>query len=224
MIRLRAETTKAKRADVLPITPTAQAILRSWRAIWPEAGLVFPNGVPSHHTFQADLKAAGIEREDARGHKVDFHALRKTFITNLARAGVPQRHAMALARHTDPRLTANIYTDQDALPLAEAAAKLPTYGVLADTKDAHGRSQDSVSEGPRVSRAVADANNARNPKGPENTVLFGVNGRQRVTPKDTQQKWSRGESNPPGRGLFSRAFRQFRSIAQHRAQRAAIGT
>ncbi len=196
IIRLRAEATKAKRADVLPITPTAQAILRELRSIRPDAARVFPKGVPSHHTVHADLLAAGIARTDDRGRKVDFHALRTTFITNLARAGVPQRQAMALARHTDPRLTANIYTDQDALPLAEAVAKLPSYGVTVASKDAHGRSQESVSDGPAVSRGVTRAISADRWKTPENEGFSGVSRRQSVTPKDTEQKWSRGESNP----------------------------
>jgi len=204
LIRLRAEATKAKRADVLPITQTAQAILDGLRADRPDAGRVFPKGVPSHHTFQADLETAGIEREDARGHKVDFHALRKTFITNLARAGVPQRHAMALARHTDPRLTANIYTDQDALPLADAVAKLPTYGMIDDPQDAHGRSQEVVSEGPQLSRAVAATVAADRVQMPDDAVLTGVNECHPATPKDTEQKWSRGESNPRA-GIVSRA-------------------
>lgn len=196
LIRLRAEATKARRADVLPITPTAQKILESLRSNSPEVRRVFPNGVPSHHTFQADLATAGIEREDARGHKVDFHALRKTFITNLARSGVPQRHAMALARHTDPRLTASVYTDEDALPLAEAVTKLPTYGVMVDPEDAHGRSQVTVSKGPRMSRAVTGRFQPMRTEVPENTVLSSVNECQSTTPVDTEQKWSRGELNP----------------------------
>lgn len=196
LVRLRAEATKAKRADVLPITPTAQAILDELRANSTEGGRVFPKGVPSHHTFQADLEAAGIEREDARGHKVDFHALRTTFITNLARAGVPQRHAMALARHTDPRLTANVYTDVDALPLAEAVAKLPSYGLMAKSEVAHGRAHGLVSAGHQVSRPVANSAGSIEAQTAENAGVSDVFGCQPVTPKDTEQKWSRGESNP----------------------------
>lgn len=196
LIRLRAEATKAKRADVLPITPTAQSILHELRPTISHGCLVFPNGVPSHHTFRSDLTAASIERQDERGHKVDFHALRKTFITNLARAGVLQRHAMALGRHTGPRLTANVYTDQDALPLAEAVAKLPTYGLSPDPANAHGRSHDSVSGCPSVSRAVTGAASPSRLETPEIAVCSGVNACQCATPEDTEQKWSRGESNP----------------------------
>ena len=195
LIRLRAETTKAKRADVLPLTPAAHSILNGYGKPCPASGPVFTGGVPSHHTFKADLKAAGINRKDERGHKVDFHALRTTFVTNLARAGVPQRQAMALARHTDPRLTANIYTDQDALPLAEAVAKLPAYGMGNNPKDAHGRSQELVSGSPVLSQPVIESNELDCSVNTAKPVLSDVNKRQQVTPKDTKQKWSRGESN-----------------------------
>jgi integrase len=197
LIRLRAGATKSRRADVLPITPTAQAIIRDLRAACDGEGRVLRKGVPSHHTFRADLKAAGIERFDTRGYKVDFHAQRVTFVTNLARAGVSQRQTMALARHTDPKLTANLYTDQDALPLAEAAAKLPTYGLIVEApKDAHGRSQESFPAGHSVTQPVTRARKTRNAKSPENTVLSGVKRCQSATRQDAEQKWSRGESNP----------------------------
>lgn len=112
--------------------------------------------MPSHHTFSTDLDSAKIRRLDDRGYKVDFHALRVTFVTNLARAGAPQRHAMALARHTDPRLTAHLYTDQEALPIAEAAAKLPSYGDTEPAQHAHGRTQDLVTAGPKPSPPVTN--------------------------------------------------------------------
>lgn len=196
LIRLRAEDTKAKRADILPITPTARAMLTEWSHACGGLGLVFSGGVPGHHTFQADLNAANINRYDKRGHKVDFHALRMTFITNLARAGVPQRQAMALARHTDPRLTANIYTDQDALPLAEAVAKLPTYEPVGTREHAHGRSQEMVSGWQTMSRSVMEHEQPEWSEDPRNEVFFDAIGCQNVTPEDTEQKWSRGESNP----------------------------
>ena len=43
--------------------------------------------------------------------KLDFHSLRYTFATKLARKGVSKRLAQELMRHSDPKLTANIYTD-----------------------------------------------------------------------------------------------------------------
>ena len=62
-------------------------------------------------------KATGIPLTDERGHRVDFHALRTTYITRLQRAGVSPREAMELARHSDMRLTMKTYTDVAQLPL-----------------------------------------------------------------------------------------------------------
>ena len=45
--------------------------------------------------------------------KMRFHDLRGTTATLLARAGVPLVVAQRILRHTDPRLTANIYTHVD---------------------------------------------------------------------------------------------------------------
>ena len=38
--------------------------------------------------FRKDLAAAGISYLDAQGKRADFHALRHTLATNLARCGV----------------------------------------------------------------------------------------------------------------------------------------
>ena len=59
------------------------------------------------------------------GRKLDFHCLRYTFATKLARSGISQRLAQELMRHSDPRLTANIYTDVTMLPTFDAVQALP---------------------------------------------------------------------------------------------------
>lgn len=73
--------------------------------------------------IRADLAAAKIPHEIG-GRRVDFHALRTTYVTNLARAGVPLQHAQKLARHSTPTLTANIYT-QVSTELSDQADRLP---------------------------------------------------------------------------------------------------
>jgi integrase len=60
------------------------------------------------------------------GGVFDFHALRVTFITNMARRGVPFAHAVKLARHSDPKLTNAIYTKAGAMGLED------TIEMLAD--------------------------------------------------------------------------------------------
>jgi integrase len=72
-----------------------------------------------------DLEAAGIPKRDARGRTVDVHALRHTFGTHLSKGGVPLRTAQAAMRHSDPSLTANVYTDPQLLDVAGALEALP---------------------------------------------------------------------------------------------------
>lgn len=131
---------------------------------------------------------------------MDFHAFRTTFITNLQRPGVPQRMAMALARHTDPRLTAHVYTDTDALPLVEAVACLPTYG---GAEAAHGAAQEDAQTADSVGHEMSHKGITHHLSGNAQTLpmegLMGAIKRQCVTLRDTVKEWSRGESNPrPG--------------------------
>ena len=72
-----------------------------------------------------DLVAAGIAKRDERGRTVDVHALRHTFGTHLSKAGVPLRTAQAAMRHSDPSLTANVYTDPKLLDVRGALDALP---------------------------------------------------------------------------------------------------
>ena len=60
--------------------------------------------------FDRDLKAAGIPKRDERGRTLDVHALRTTFGTLLSKGGVSLRTAQAAMKHSDPSLTANVYT------------------------------------------------------------------------------------------------------------------
>ena len=67
------------------------------------------------------------------GHRADFHSLRHTLATNLARAGTAPRVAMEIMRHSDMRLTAKTYTDAGLLPVADAVLKLPYLGKRGAT-------------------------------------------------------------------------------------------
>jgi len=61
------------------------------------------------------------------GLRADFHSLRHTLATNLARAGTAPRVAMEIMRHSDMRLTAKTYTDAGLLPIADAVLNLPSH-------------------------------------------------------------------------------------------------
>lgn len=65
---------------------------------------------------------------DSQGRYADFHALRKTFITNLSKSGVSPKMAQSLARHSDINLTMNVYTDvvlEDQAVAVELLPELP---------------------------------------------------------------------------------------------------
>ncbi len=62
---------------------------------------------------------------DADGLQFDFHALRSQFITDLGRAGVSLQDAQRLARHSDPKLTASVYTKLSVSDLGQSVNKLP---------------------------------------------------------------------------------------------------
>lgn len=65
---------------------------------------------PRLRTVRQDLEAAGIQWRDQGQGVVDLHSLRGTLATALADLGIPLTTAQALMRHSDPRLTANVYT------------------------------------------------------------------------------------------------------------------
>jgi integrase len=101
-VRVRAGSAKNRKEALLPL-PSGLWLRR------PEKPSLRPCRPPSMRAFRRDLKDAGIEADGPDG-KVDFHSLRVTFATNLARAGVPLVMAQRLMRHSNPALTANIYT------------------------------------------------------------------------------------------------------------------
>lgn len=65
----------------------------------------FPRRKEPASILRVDLEAAGIPARDALDRVVDFHALRHTFITNLAQGGVHPKTAQAPARHSTITLT-----------------------------------------------------------------------------------------------------------------------
>jgi integrase len=123
-IDLRATTTKNKEADFVPFTPELVRILRRRVEGRKPGDPVFNIPADLIKRFHADCKRAGIDQIDDRGKRVDLHALRKTFGTRLAMAGVPLTVAQRLMRHSDPKLTSNLYTDVRLLDLHGAVESM----------------------------------------------------------------------------------------------------
>jgi integrase len=124
-ITLQARTTKSKRADALPMHPQLADELRAWRPASAGPTDFVISTVPHMNCLRADLALAGIAHKDEAGRYVDFHSLRVSLATMLAANRVSPRAAQALMRHTDPRLTAGVYTDEKLLPLAAELLNVP---------------------------------------------------------------------------------------------------
>ena len=75
--------------------------------------------------FDRILKEAGIPRIDTLGRKLDLHALRHTALTRMARAGVDLMKLRAIAGHSDPKTTAQIYTHLEVEDLRDAVDATP---------------------------------------------------------------------------------------------------
>ena len=124
-VTVSAEYSKHRRKDVLPVRPTmASAIQDHLKARMPSAR-AFSVPLRTAEMVRVDLAAAQIEYEDETGRVCDFHALRHTFITNLANSGVHPSVAQALARHSTITLTMDRYTHTVLGSQAQALDKLP---------------------------------------------------------------------------------------------------
>jgi integrase len=123
-VDVRAEIAKSRQPGIVPLVPQLVAILEEKKAEGIDfSGRVFQHGLPSVGMLHADLKASGIPIEDERGWRMDFHALRHTFGSLLAKIGVPELVRMKLTRHREWRQT-DRYTDPQSLPLFTEMGKL----------------------------------------------------------------------------------------------------
>jgi integrase len=141
ILLLRAETTKSRRQRVVPVGPRLHRVLLDlWpihaaargRAPVPEDPIFLtPEGAtwgrPTSNAmriFDRTLVRAGIERVNVDGRKLDIHALRHTFGSRLARRGVGLVQVQRLLGHSDPKLTAQVYTHLDVEDLRRAVHRV----------------------------------------------------------------------------------------------------
>ena len=89
--------------------------------------LVFKRLMRDMDRFRDHLRVARIAYVDEKGDCAQFHSLRKTFATELAKLRLPLRVAMELMRHSDPNFTTKIYTDAGMLPIWDAVGALPMF-------------------------------------------------------------------------------------------------
>jgi integrase len=127
VLHLRAENTKAGRSREIPLLRGLVEELRRLRednvhvlgrplrpndrVFLTPRGHAWPTATTNlMRVLDRILEAAGIARIDEQGRKIDVHAMRHCFATRLARSGAPLVQAQQLLGHSDPKLTARVYS------------------------------------------------------------------------------------------------------------------
>jgi len=146
-VTVEAAYSKHRRRDVLPLRPELAVALRAYLTTKAPGAAVFalPHWLKPIKMFKPDLEAAKIAyRTGDDGPVADFHALRHTFITNLARGGVHPKTAQSLARHSSITLTMDHYTHTLVEDEATALEALPDLSAPEPE-----RVRDTGTEGPQ---------------------------------------------------------------------------
>lgn len=142
VVLLRAENTKSKKQRAIPVGDDLAAELVRLRALQEtllrrlpnveDAVFLSPEGrVWSWSTtnpmriLDRLLDRAGIAKVDTQGQKLDIHALRTTCASRMARRGVPLAICQRWLGHSDPKLTAQHYTDLGVEDLRAAVERVP---------------------------------------------------------------------------------------------------
>ena len=92
--------------------------------------------------------------------RVNFQAMRKTWQTLGVRFGLSQRVAQDILGHSDPALTANVYTDMPAVGAYNEVAKLPRIGdaqlhsQISPKTNVFGRFREIVGELAELAKTV----------------------------------------------------------------------
>ena len=157
-VTVRAAYSKRRRDDRQPVRPDLAEALAVWLKSRPAGNPVFDLGDRSRLAgdLRADLRlsrarwitaASGpaerrerartdfLRQVDRDGRRVDFHALRASYITMLVKSGASVKEAQELARHSDPKLTLGVYTRLGVHDLSGALDRMPTTD-RADTPPA----------------------------------------------------------------------------------------
>ena len=216
-VTVEAGYSKRRQKDVLPLRRDFAVRLQTWISANPKlkaTSVLFPiKRVRTSEMLEADLnnaRAKWIEdatsdeersrREgsnflkyyDDQGRVVDFHSLRKTFITNLTKSGVAPKTAQLLARHSDINLTMNTYTSLGVLDQAAAVEALPPVPT-----------EEIKTEPAQVLRATGTDDQDQRPAGPKKVPVLVPRGAQmgakqvasgtiRLAPDCTEKRINRG--------------------------------
>jgi integrase len=129
-VTLAAVSDKRKRKARQPLPTGLAATLRDYLHGKPTGCPVWPGDWRrrAFRMIKADLEAVGIPYS-VKGPDgplfADFHSLRHAYVSMLEKAGAGLKEAQVLARHSDIRLTKDIYTHADYQAMAAAVDRLP---------------------------------------------------------------------------------------------------
>ena len=166
-VRVKAAASKNRRECLLPLRNELAIDLKSYLQgqKTQDPAFVLPHASNVARMLKADLRAAwrswvqagetkaekrdralsGFLRAiDSEGRVVDFHALRHTFVTNLAKGGVHPKVAQQLARHSTITLTMDRYSHAVPEDLAKGLEALPVLGKRPEPASA--QKAESVAE------------------------------------------------------------------------------
>ncbi len=160
-VTVEADYSKHRTKDVLPLRPDLVEELRRWLATrsagtrcWPgtwversarmlrrDLAVARANWIKFGRTDakRKERSKSDLLRDvDSAGRIVDFHALRHTFISSLARSGVHPKTAQALARHSTITLTMDCYTHVALTEMSAALKQIPDVPKLPTQTGAKG--------------------------------------------------------------------------------------
>lgn len=172
---VEAAYSKRRRQDELPLHPSLIERLAPWLAAKRQGGStdilpmrrgkndpvvsrrLFPGSWSerSAQMIRADLTGAGIPIDTADG-SLDFHGLRHTFCTRLAKCGISPKEAQTLARHSSITLTMDRYSHLQRLEIDSAMRRLPDLPRPATPQAATGTDGGAIADNrtPSVTRIV----------------------------------------------------------------------
>ncbi len=142
--------TKKGKTATTPLSESTAAMLRAFLAHKHPQAHVFDipgdeerNEGQTARMIRRDCEAAGVDYVDTEGGKLDFHALRHTFITNVANSGASVKTIQDLARHSTPTLTIGRYAHTTDTERAAAINALPELMPLDESAAATGTDDET---------------------------------------------------------------------------------
>jgi integrase len=132
-VRAKACTTKNGKEALQPIPPMVVSLLMALKATVKPQGTdrVFPSfgrWINTAGLIRDDLTTAAMPLIDREKSEICFHSLRNSFISFLANSQAPAKVIQKLARHSDPRMTFNLYARTFEESEQKAISFLPNIG------------------------------------------------------------------------------------------------